>query len=202
MCSLECMLRWYKFNDLQCIGVWFSGLSKVEFDGRLKHVPRNRHWWVSLKLFFFQLCVIQTIFHWYYRYSHCLLSGLNWTQFRYPLHELWLILIIHITIVQLPFTFPKGCPQLTLQSFQHTGSTGRPLQKVFSEYPYSPRWDAAELVKRIKYVTLDFVLVVISALTNTWHLQGICTGELARIQKGMLGGLRVDHVCNKVLFIC
>jgi BRCA1-A complex subunit BRE len=60
-----------------------------------------------------------------------------------------------IVIVQLPSSYPRECPQLIMQSFQHTGSTGRPLQKVFNDYPYSPRWDAAELVKRLKAFIIE-----------------------------------------------
>lgn len=46
--------------------------------------------------------------------------------------------------------FPKECPQLRFQSLFHL-SNGIPISRISTDYPYSPRWDASELVKRIKY---------------------------------------------------
>ncbi|KAL0904701.1 hypothetical protein M5K25_026838 [Dendrobium thyrsiflorum] len=46
--------------------------------------------------------------------------------------------------------FPKQQPTLILQSSQHSNSQGAPIMSPpLNSYPWSPRWDAAEMVERI-----------------------------------------------------
>ncbi|KAI0488785.1 hypothetical protein KFK09_028624 [Dendrobium nobile] len=46
--------------------------------------------------------------------------------------------------------FPKQQPTLILQSSQHFNSQGAPIMSPpLNNYPWSPRWDAAEMVERI-----------------------------------------------------
>jgi len=54
--------------------------------------------------------------------------------------------VLHVFV---PWLFPKECPQLLLQSVMYSGS-GHPLQRLIVDYPYSPRWDVTELVRRLK----------------------------------------------------
>jgi BRCA1-A complex subunit BRE len=56
--------------------------------------------------------------------------------------------VMHDTVF-VPWLFPKECPQLLLQSVMYSGS-GHPLQRLIVDYPYSPRWDVTELVRRLK----------------------------------------------------
>jgi len=54
--------------------------------------------------------------------------------------------IAHISI---PMPYPKEKPVIILASIMHHIS-GRPINKTYNDYPYSPRWNGKELAKRIK----------------------------------------------------
>uniref|UniRef100_A0ACD5ZDL0 Uncharacterized protein n=1 Tax=Avena sativa TaxID=4498 RepID=A0ACD5ZDL0_AVESA len=55
--------------------------------------------------------------------------------------------LVHFII---PLQFPKQQPILTLQSCQHCNSQGIPITSTqINDYPWSPRWDAPEMVERI-----------------------------------------------------
>ncbi|CAN6206678.1 unnamed protein product, partial [Urochloa humidicola] len=50
----------------------------------------------------------------------------------------------------IPLQFPKQQPILTLQSSQHCNADGTPITSPpINDYPWSPRWDQAEMVERI-----------------------------------------------------
>ncbi|XP_066377606.1 uncharacterized protein [Miscanthus floridulus] len=55
--------------------------------------------------------------------------------------------LVHFAI---PLQFPKHQPVLTLQSSQHCNADGTPIMSPpINDYPWSPRWDQAEMVERI-----------------------------------------------------
>jgi BRCA1-A complex subunit BRE len=55
--------------------------------------------------------------------------------------------LVHFAI---PLQFPKQQPVLTLQSSQHCNADGIPITSPpINDYPWSPRWDQAEMVERI-----------------------------------------------------
>ncbi|XP_034589012.1 uncharacterized protein [Setaria viridis] len=55
--------------------------------------------------------------------------------------------LVHFAI---PLQFPKQQPVLTLQSSQHCNADGTPITSPpINDYPWSPRWDQAEMVERI-----------------------------------------------------
>eukprot|EP01018_Ginkgo_biloba_P018838 Gb_11547 [translate_table: standard] len=50
----------------------------------------------------------------------------------------------------LPIYFPRQQPVLTMQSSQHFDSQGMPIMsRPYTDYPWSPRWDASEMAQRI-----------------------------------------------------
>ncbi|AQK67179.1 hypothetical protein ZEAMMB73_Zm00001d014786 [Zea mays] len=50
----------------------------------------------------------------------------------------------------IPLQFPKQQPVVTLQSSQHCNADGMPITSPpINDYPWSPRWDQAEMVERI-----------------------------------------------------
>lgn len=52
--------------------------------------------------------------------------------------------IVH---VELDENFPRNCPKFTLQSIYHERA-GRVFEKVYGDYPYSPRWPADQMALR------------------------------------------------------
>ncbi|AQK67178.1 protein BRE [Zea mays] len=55
--------------------------------------------------------------------------------------------LVHFAI---PLQFPKQQPVVTLQSSQHCNADGMPITSPpINDYPWSPRWDQAEMVERI-----------------------------------------------------
>ncbi|KAF8772069.1 hypothetical protein HU200_006061 [Digitaria exilis] len=55
--------------------------------------------------------------------------------------------LVHFAI---PLQFPRQQPALTLQSSQHLNADGTPIMSLpINDYPWSPRWDQAEMVERI-----------------------------------------------------
>ncbi|CAD6335375.1 unnamed protein product [Miscanthus lutarioriparius] len=55
--------------------------------------------------------------------------------------------LVHFAI---PLQFPKQQPVLTLQSSQHCNADGTPIMSPpINDYPWSPRWDQADMVERI-----------------------------------------------------
>lgn len=61
------------------------------------------------------------------------------------------VFLVHFS---LSTQFPKHQPSLTFQSCQHFDSMGKPVTKLYKDYPWSPRWDISEMVHRI----YDFVV--------------------------------------------
>ncbi|GLJ16243.1 hypothetical protein SUGI_0272920 [Cryptomeria japonica] len=56
----------------------------------------------------------------------------------------------------LPIQFPKQQPTLTFQSSQHFDSQGMPItSRLYSDYPWSPRWDVSQMTQRIFEFVVD-----------------------------------------------
>ncbi|KAH7290344.1 hypothetical protein KP509_30G043600 [Ceratopteris richardii] len=49
--------------------------------------------------------------------------------------------------------FPREQPTLTFQSCLHFDNNGKPVMRLYKEYPWSPRWETSEMVQRI----FDFI---------------------------------------------
>lgn len=49
----------------------------------------------------------------------------------------------------LSIQFPKQQPSITLQSCLHFDNIGKPIMRAYKDYPWSPRWDMAEMLQRI-----------------------------------------------------
>ncbi|KAL2607657.1 hypothetical protein R1flu_026230 [Riccia fluitans] len=61
--------------------------------------------------------------------------------------------LIHLN---LPTQFPKQQPTLTFQSSQHFDARGRPItSRPYTEYPWSPRWEAGHMAQRVFEFVLD-----------------------------------------------
>ncbi|XP_052769437.1 BRISC and BRCA1-A complex member 2-like [Mya arenaria] len=58
--------------------------------------------------------------------------------------------------IELPAMFPKEKPSLTLQSIYHE-QKGRPYSEPYPDYPYSPRWNGAEMADRIRQYILEHI---------------------------------------------
>ncbi|CAM6091745.1 unnamed protein product [Calypogeia fissa] len=55
----------------------------------------------------------------------------------------------------LPTNFPKQQPTLTFQSSQHFDGRGKPILLRYTEYPWSPRWEANHMAQRIFEFAVD-----------------------------------------------
>ncbi|GBG76819.1 hypothetical protein CBR_g23034 [Chara braunii] len=56
----------------------------------------------------------------------------------------------------LPAAFPKVPPSFYLQSTQHFDNSSKPLRsRLYDDFPYSPRWDMDEMVRRIAMFMQD-----------------------------------------------
>ncbi|KAL3734271.1 hypothetical protein ACJRO7_023596 [Eucalyptus globulus] len=61
--------------------------------------------------------------------------------------------LVHLFI---PTQFPRQQPALMLQSSQHFNSQGAPIKSsLLTDYPWSPRWDASQMVERILEFLVD-----------------------------------------------
>lgn len=61
-----------------------------------------------------------------------------------------------ILSIAIPRSFPLDKPSLTFQSAYHT-SCGWPYSITCTDYPYSPRWEAAEMADRARSFVMEYV---------------------------------------------
>ncbi|XP_010533382.1 PREDICTED: BRCA1-A complex subunit BRE isoform X2 [Tarenaya hassleriana] len=66
--------------------------------------------------------------------------------------------------------FPKQQPALMLQSFQHLNQAGVPIKSNLTDYPWSPRWEAARMAERL-YEFLTDEALNFKKYCNEAHLQ-------------------------------
>jgi len=62
----------------------------------------------------------------------------------------WLLAVVSVSL-----RFPAQQPSLVLQSIYHTRSDDTRFFKLYTSYPYSPRWSGAEMAQRMRYVDSD-----------------------------------------------
>lgn len=70
-----------------------------------------------------------------YKQITCLFE---WQDFRFLIY------------VDLTLKFPQEQPTFTFQSVYHTKADGTPCTRVYTNYPYSPRWGGLEMAARAK----------------------------------------------------
>jgi len=77
-------------------------------------------------------------------------DGYNFQKIAFVFDTANFTFIVHISI---PMDFPSKQPSVTLSSTSQI-KNNKPIQLIYNSYPYSPRWNTDELVKRIR----DFIL--------------------------------------------
>lgn len=60
-----------------------------------------------------------------------------------------------LVIINVSQKFPQLQPTLVLQSIYHTRSDDTRFFRIYSDYPYSPRWSGTEMAQRMRAFILD-----------------------------------------------
>ena len=71
---------------------------------------------------------------------------------RYCAHSFLTFNINILLTVTLSGQHPEEKPTFTFQSVYHEDGSGKPYEKVITDYPYSPRWKGTEMAERARLV--------------------------------------------------